>query len=492
MNLGQLLAEEILNEGTKTVGLLGMSSKPPSKGHFSVITQALEKYPNLDEFLIYIGSGIRNGISQAESIIIWDIYSKYLPSKVKFIPTTSPVRAIYDYAKEHPNENIKWILGSREGQESDFAEYIKRTSHSEKYPNIETINLITTGDVVSGTKARAAAKVSKEEFYKYIPSELSPEEKYEVYKVVSDVLLENEIKETSFIGRLGLKWDKFLSALKNEKKETQEAFNLIIKSTKGEIKLTPEQKKQIGNQLKDVLKMIGFMGILALPGGTIFLLLSKFLKLNKFITPTSFQNKEKIEENLVLIPKQKYLMKDEFGTRTVRYAGEYKNKHGAIGTYYKFTNLFDGNSFNLYKRHLEEYEWEILKENNLLNENIQQIDPKIFLQEVLDYCCDDLNIPKPKVVLLNKLDFTQENHSFGCYIPSENKIFVVIKGRNLSDSGKTLAHECFHSYQMHNNLLTQNAGEDGDEFENQANSYAGKILRHFNRTYPSILTTFVK
>ena len=292
--LSKYLVENIIGN---QIAIFGGGFKFPTIGHFNLIKKALETYPNLDEFLVYIGSGVRNGISQAESILIWEIYRKYLPSKVKFIPTSSPVRAIYDYAKEHPNENIKWILGSREGQESDFAEYIKRTSHSKKYPNIETINLVTTGDVVSGTKARSAAKVSKEEFYKYIPSELSPEEKLEVYKIVSDVLLENQVKETTFIGRLGLKWDKFLDALKNEKKETQEAFDLLLKSSKGEIQLSPEQKKQIVEQLKSTFKSIGFIGLLALPGGTVFLLLLKFLKLHKFVTPNSFK-KEELHEKI--------------------------------------------------------------------------------------------------------------------------------------------------------------------------------------------------
>lgn len=565
MNLGQLLAEEIINEGKKVVALMGGGFKIPTKGHFSVITQTLDKYPNIDEFIIYVGSGVRDGISQAESVLIWEIYKKYLPSKVKFIPTSSPVKAIYDYSKEHPDELVKWILGSREGKEDDFEEFKKRTAHLSKYPNLEAINMVTTGEVVSGTKARLAAKANKEEFYKYLPQELTPEEKEEIYNITSNVIIENEVKETTFVGRLGLKWDKFLDALKNEKKETQEAFDLLLKSSKGEIELSSEQKKQIGEQLKSTFRSIGFIGLLALPGGTIFLLLLKFLKLNKFVTPNSFK-KEAIQEKTnpegfelegemdfkglhIMIENKKgsirsgvseegkkwetkmiypygYISKTKAADnehvdcfvgdnhdsdvvfvvhQVVPETGKYDEDKVMLGfdtaeeakngylIHYDSPDFFGSMTemtFDRFVESLKENRGKRLQEGMIANK--QPIDPKSFLKEILDYCCAELNIPKPEVVLLNKLDFTQENNSFGSYIPDENKIFVVIKGRNLSDCARTLSHETKHAEQNYNNRLTDNAGEDGDIFEQEANQFSGIVMRHFNRKYPQILITIIK
>ena len=57
--------------------------------------------------------------------------------------------------------------------------------------------------------------------------------------------------------------------------------------------LTQEEKDKIGEQLKDVLKTTGLIGVALLPGGSVFFILTKYLKLNKYVLPSSFQEKEK-------------------------------------------------------------------------------------------------------------------------------------------------------------------------------------------------------
>lgn len=298
MKLSKILVENILNEGKEVIGVLGGSFKPVTSGHFELVKKILNENPHLNKLMIYVGSGTRDNISQAESILVWEIYKKYLDSKIEIIPSSSPIISIYNLSKENPDKNIKWFLGSRENKEQDIIDFTKRTTHAHKYPNLEVINVITpsTDIDMSGTNARKSLLLGKEEFKKYLPSELSNEDKEEIYNILSKKITENGVKESSFFGRLGLKWDKFLNAIVNEKKEIQDAFNLLLSSHRGDIQLTSQQKQQIGEQMKDVLKMVGFIGILALPGGTIFLLLMKFLKLNGFIIPSSFNNKEEIKE----------------------------------------------------------------------------------------------------------------------------------------------------------------------------------------------------
>lgn len=85
---------------------------------------------------------------------------------------------------------------------------------------------------------------------------------------------------------------EFSSHIHKEKDETKEAFRLLIDSIENGTELTQEEKHEIGEQLKDVLKILGLVGIFILPGGTVFLILAKFFKLNKYIMPSSFEEIE--------------------------------------------------------------------------------------------------------------------------------------------------------------------------------------------------------
>ena len=85
----------------------------------------------------------------------------------------------------------------------------------------------------------------------------------------------------------------FIKNIEQEGLETKEAFLLIVDSVKNGKELTQEEKNKIGEQLKDVLKTTGLVGIALLPGGSVFFILTKYLKLNKYVLPSSFQEKEK-------------------------------------------------------------------------------------------------------------------------------------------------------------------------------------------------------
>ena len=182
-----------MENGSKIIGIYGGGFKPPTKGHFEVVQQALKQFPEMDELLIYVGSGERDKVDQAESVLVWNIYKKHLPSKVKIESVKAPVGDIFRYAKDHPEEKIYFILGAREGSEGDAADNEARTKNvSEKYPNIE-VKIITTPNMgVSGTNARKALFQSRDEFFKYIPSVLSPIEKERVYTLlVPELINEN-------------------------------------------------------------------------------------------------------------------------------------------------------------------------------------------------------------------------------------------------------------------------------------------------------------
>jgi hypothetical protein len=182
-----LLPEE---EKKQTTAVYAGGFKPPTSGHFEVVKQALKENPEIDEFIIFVGAKERNGISQSESLLIWEIYNNYLPFKVKIEPTSiPPIKAVYDFSKNHPTREVLWVIGAREGNEEDFKDITSRTSSISKYPNLELRTIITKGGV-SGTAARNAAKVSLDKFAKFVPDQLSDEETEEVYNIVADKIQE--------------------------------------------------------------------------------------------------------------------------------------------------------------------------------------------------------------------------------------------------------------------------------------------------------------
>ena len=71
--LTKFLIEDLL-DNQKTIAIYGGGFKPPTKGHFLVVKKTLQELTDIDELKIYVGSGIRDGITQNESIKIWEIY----------------------------------------------------------------------------------------------------------------------------------------------------------------------------------------------------------------------------------------------------------------------------------------------------------------------------------------------------------------------------------------------------------------------------------
>ena len=280
--LTQSLLKELLGE-QKTVAIYGGGFKPPTKGHFHVAELTLEKFPEIDELKIFVGGGVRDGVTQDESIRIWDIYKKYLSPKVDIEASVAPVKSVLGYAKENPDTKVYWILGARDGDEGDLADIENRTKSLSKYPNLE-VKVITTSGGVSGTKTRQAIRDNnKEQFFHMIP-DVNDAEKEEIWNMVSPIIKEG------FIDDVKTKFQKFIAAIKQEGQETKEVVGLLIHAAQGKIELTDKDKEYIGNQLKDVLKTIGLVGIATLPGGFIAGALIKLFKAEHLVTPSAFVN----------------------------------------------------------------------------------------------------------------------------------------------------------------------------------------------------------
>jgi hypothetical protein len=286
MSLTRELIRELINDKVVTA-VYGGGFKPPTAGHFTVVKKALADFPEIDKFIIYVGGGVRDEIGQDESLLIWEKYKKLLPSKVEIVPSKAPIGDIIRYGKNNPDEIVYFVIGARENNEGDLQDIAARTTGVEdKYPNVKVKVISTPGGGMSGTNARRALNKTADEFYKYLPQELSVDDKAEIYNILrpSDI---KEIKIPS-MDELKSKFKDFVLKVKQEGKETKEAVALLIKAAKGDIELTDDQKTQIGDQLKDVLKLLGLTAIATLPGGFIAGALIKFFKAEHLVTPSAF------------------------------------------------------------------------------------------------------------------------------------------------------------------------------------------------------------
>jgi len=290
--LSKSLLVGLLEQENYITGFYGGGFKPPTKGHFAVVKKSLEQFPDIDKFYIIIGKGIRDGISQDESYSVWNIYKKYLGDKVEIVKAdSSPLTYVKDYIKENTDHKSLVFIGSRDDNDEDAQDFVKRKEFFDKYgDHVEVKNITTTGGV-SGTKAREAAKVSKEQFFQFIPKELTDEEKNLIFTYVQTVIQENAIKKVASRAKELSK--NFTKAFKDQKGDFKGFGSLVIKYLRKE-DLTPEEKEKLKQNFTDILKTSGVaitFPILGASGNVLLGWLTNKLTKGKFTTlPSKFKN----------------------------------------------------------------------------------------------------------------------------------------------------------------------------------------------------------
>jgi len=200
------LVKEIVNnilqeDARKVTAIYGGGFKPPIKGHFNIVKTALKDMPEIDKFLVYVGGGVRDGIEQEQAIQIWDVYKEILGSKVEIEPSVAPIGDIMRYAKEHPTEEVYFVIGYREGREDDLKDIASRTKGvEEKYPNLKVKVIKTSDPEVSGTNARKALqKGDKDTFLTFLPDEVPANEKEEIYNIVTKTIVRENMAPSNTI-----------------------------------------------------------------------------------------------------------------------------------------------------------------------------------------------------------------------------------------------------------------------------------------------------
>lgn len=99
-------------------------------------------------------------------------------------------------------------------------------------------------------------------------------------------------------------------------------------------------------------------------------------------------------------------------------------------------------------------------------------------------------LPKIK---LRKGELSHDIHSMGHYVDDRKTVEVETKDRHVMDILRTLAHELTH-YRQHERLgksMPDTAGRTGSPYENEANTQAGIVMRHFQNKYPEFFASTV-
>ena len=100
-----------------------------------------------------------------------------------------------------------------------------------------------------------------------------------------------------YISRFKLKFNDFIENVKKESDETKEAFDLLLKDSRGELldnnglrrELTINEREIVRTQAIDILKLIGLTSLTVLPGGVLIFIILKVFKLKRHILPSSFK-----------------------------------------------------------------------------------------------------------------------------------------------------------------------------------------------------------
>lgn len=187
--------------------------KPPHRGHFEVVKKLLDGTHNgvlynlsdmqsgfnkalqgdkdevekIDKVIVFIGGGLRNGISEKESKQVWDIYAKYLPNVEIVLGEKNPLNAAKHYAAEHPDEKFYAVTGVR--SEEDYGD-LRRIATFKNTPNVQGLIFPATGNPIRATNLRQAVlQGSLDDVLDFFPSQLSRQEMLNIMNILKQSII---------------------------------------------------------------------------------------------------------------------------------------------------------------------------------------------------------------------------------------------------------------------------------------------------------------
>ena len=114
-------------------------------------------------------------------------------------------------------------------------------------------------------------------------------------------------------------------------------------------------------------------------------------------------------------------------------------------------------------------------------------DHKSTIKNFMEFCADQLGIDKDISLRIRRdPQWSVRNKTFGRYNDGTKELEVGIGGRHIMDVLRTVAHELVHQKQNQDNTVPADAGEDGSEYENEANAQAGVLMRQYGKLHPEL------
>ena len=162
--IGKQVIKRILMEEEMTkVSIYPGAFKPPHKGHVETALRSIDDKTN--KAIIFMSTKEREDVDVEEAKQVWDLYKANIPEleKVEIHLTPTPVKAVYDYAKDNPTHDIRAVFGK--GEEERFKSLLDK----EKYPHVEVFDAGTVGDFSATTLRQAIRDKDLETIRDYIP-----------------------------------------------------------------------------------------------------------------------------------------------------------------------------------------------------------------------------------------------------------------------------------------------------------------------------------
>ena len=435
MNLGEYLANLLLEQDQKTIALFPGAFKPPHKGHFAVVKDLANQ---ADEVVVLISPKQREGISAEESYAAWELYDTLLPDNVSFkIAAESPVSETYDVVKNNPD--TKFIVAFGKGEADRF----KQFSTTNKYPNATVYDSGTAEQGVSATELRNALN-NNQSIKEFIPDGISDVDFKNALNIKQQPLKESPPIE--------FEQDDYQDYIANNRLAVEKAagyFNVPIDDM--EYAFNGGQSVVLGDDVWSQLQNSNSWNIQNLEQAIRYAH-DKKIKVKPYILDIK-AGKELPLPLILRYGQDKYWL----------VAGE------VILSLYKALKITPT----------------VLQATLNLNESQSgkpKPEKKQIIKEFIKHVAKELELTTlPRIKFSTDNEEVKNRRSFGYYNPGQNIIWVYTKNRNMADMLRTLAHELVHHKQNVEGRIYNDSGETGSEIENEANARAGVILRNFGK-----------
>ena len=458
MNIGEEIANQLIEETAPIIALYPGKFKPPHAGHFSAVTKAAEI---ADKVIVIMSNVPKDEFTAEDSMKVWSLYKDLLPSNVQIIISTktSPVNEVFDIVKDKTQD---FLVLYGKGERSRYAS-IERDR--EKYSNVDIVDA-GTFESLNATDLRTAIRNKDlEDIQKFLPKGIDAKKVLSIYTQdgfkpgpilheLKSELIQNFIKEDIETWGMLPEYKIDLNNIYDYKEENGfftfyddiNKVNIIVK-----LKKLPSDTVEFKFYPMKDNELLGF---------------SKLKDFNPRIMNTVFT----IFKDEILLNYNNILIQPAGYTR-------YRLFRAMINNY------LDKNQYNIKLKDDIESPLILITKKQPLNEAFTK-DKAPLIQKLVTFACEQLQIEQPSIKLINSPTYSQEYKSFGGYIPSEQEIKVVVHNRNMADILRTLAHELVHHMQNLNG--DELDGNDGSNTENEANAVAGVLMREFGRENPEI------